>query len=234
MLTNDPVSYIQSIVENDNTSMHEFIDVVSNLLHCPITLESRDFELLVYSGNHYKPDLARTKTILGKRVPKHTVEFLHEKNSLLKLKIQILLLLLIRCQKLDSVNAQLCVKKGKEVYIWIQIEKRNLSDSEKEMLTIVAENVSSILSKQIALKGINSKEISFILQKLLNHDFTSCSQIRIKALEVNIELPVLFTIATIYPLKREIGKVIRNALNLLARKISSTTYDWTCLINLLS
>ncbi|TYR80229.1 PucR family transcriptional regulator [Priestia megaterium] len=58
--------------ENLDT-LEEFADRISEVLHCPITIEDSNHRLLAYSTHDERTDQARIATIIGRRVPEKVI-----------------------------------------------------------------------------------------------------------------------------------------------------------------
>ncbi|WP_181186272.1 PucR family transcriptional regulator [Alkalicoccus urumqiensis] len=57
-------------------SLEDFADVISEQLHCPVTIEDANHHLLAYSSHDGETDEARIATIIGRRVPERVINLL--------------------------------------------------------------------------------------------------------------------------------------------------------------
>lgn len=57
-------------------SLENLADTISEVLHCPVTIEDANHRLLAYSTHEDSTDPARIATIIGRRVPEKVINSL--------------------------------------------------------------------------------------------------------------------------------------------------------------
>src|SRR3954471_5338567 len=143
-------------------SLDEIADRISEVLHCPITIEDPNHRLLAYSTHDDRTDPARIATIIGRRVPEKVI------NSLWKEGVIPLLLSShdpIRVKTVDDIGlgnrVAVSVWKNDEVlgFIWaLEIEK-TFSEEDFACLKRAAEATKNKLVQVQTRK--NKKEEQF-------------------------------------------------------------------------
>ncbi len=118
-------------------SLEEFADVVSEALHCPITIEDANHRLLAYSTHDERTDPARISTIIGRRVPEKVINNLWKEGiipSLLNSREPIRIKTMGEIGLGDRVAVS--IWKNEEVlgFIWAIEIDRTLQDEDMELL----------------------------------------------------------------------------------------------------
>ena len=63
-------------------SLEDFVDAISQVLQCPITIEDANHRLLAYSTHDERTDPARIATIIGRRVPEKVINQLWKEGTI--------------------------------------------------------------------------------------------------------------------------------------------------------
>lgn len=123
-------------------SLEEFADVVSEVLHCPITIEDANHRLIAYSTHDERTDPARVSTIIGRRVPEKVINALWKEGvipALLKSREP------IRVKTLDEIGlgdrVAVSIWKKEEVlgFIWALEVDKHLDEHALVLLKQAAE-----------------------------------------------------------------------------------------------
>lgn len=154
-------------------SLEEFADVISEVLHCPVTIEDANHRLLAYSTHDTGTDSARIATIIGRRVPEKVI------NSLWKEGVIPTLLSSrdpVRVKTLDDIGlgnrVAVSIWKKDEVlgFIWVLEIEKTLSDEDMELLKRAADSTKNKLIQVQNRKNKKDEQYSeFFWQLLTSH-----------------------------------------------------------------
>ncbi len=155
------------------TSLEEIADVVSEALHCPITIEDANHRLLAYSTHDERTDSARISTIISRRVPEKVINSLWKEGvipSLLNSREPVR----VKTMKEIGLGNRVAVSiwKSNEVlgFIWALEIDKFLEEKDLLVLKRAAEITKNKLLQQQSRK--NSKEEryqEFFWKLLMNH-----------------------------------------------------------------
>ncbi|MCF6093673.1 hypothetical protein L1765_06680 [Microaerobacter geothermalis] len=129
-------------------NIHEMVEVISQELKKPVTIEAKNFDLIAYSANHQEVDSARQKTILEKKVPSFVVDRLNRAGIIRKLESTNHP---IRIPPLEEVGLTqriaMSIGYQKQVigYIWIQEDFPPLTEKEFQFLENISGHIARIL-----------------------------------------------------------------------------------------
>ncbi|MFC7391783.1 PucR family transcriptional regulator [Scopulibacillus cellulosilyticus] len=154
-------------------SLEEFVDVVSQQLQCPITIEDANHRLLAYSTHDERTDPARIATIIGRRVPEKVINQLWKEGTipaLLKTKEP------IRIKSMDEIGlgnrVAISIWKQDEVigFIWALEIDKCLSENEMGLLKNAAEaGKNELLQLHVRKRKNENRSQEFFWQLLTGH-----------------------------------------------------------------
>lgn len=131
-------------------SLESFVDHVSELLGCSITLEDTHHRVLVYSSHGEETDPVRISTIISRRVPEKVINRLW-KDGVIPSLLQSKKPIRIEGKKEIGLGSRVAVSiwRGDEVigYIWAIEWDQPLTDSQMEILQNAAAVAKHLLSR---------------------------------------------------------------------------------------
>jgi DNA-binding PucR family transcriptional regulator len=222
-------------------TLEEFADVVSEVLHCPITIEDANHRLLAYSTHDERTDSARISTIIGRRVPEKVINNLWKEGvipSLLKSHEP------IRVKSMDEIGlgdrVAVSIWKQEEVlgFIWALEVDKSLNEQDLSLLMKAAEAAKNKLLQFQARKNKRTERFQEFFWKLLTGHIHSNEEIRDHFHLLQMQPPSLFAVAAFqFPedVTNEEEKQVSYLLTTNQRlKIMLHTIDHTQLILLIS
>jgi DNA-binding PucR family transcriptional regulator len=179
-------------------SLEEFADMVSEALHCPITIEDANHRLLAYSTHDDRTDPARIATIIGRRVPEKVINSLWKEGvipSLLSSTEP------VRVKTVDEIGlgnrVAVSIWKNDEVlgFIWaLEIEK-TLGEEEMGCLKRAADATKNKLIQLQNRKNKKEEQFQEFFWQLLTSHLSSNEEIISKFHALQISPPSLFAVA---------------------------------------
>lgn len=131
-------------------SLESFVDHVSELLGCPITLEDPHHRVLVYSSHDEETDMVRISTIISRRVPERVINRLW-KDGVIPQLLQSKKPIRIRGKKEIGLGNRVAVSiwRGEEVigYIWAIEMGTPLTEEKMGFLESAASVARHLLSR---------------------------------------------------------------------------------------
>ncbi|MFP7734019.1 PucR family transcriptional regulator [Priestia aryabhattai] len=226
--------------ENFDT-LEEFADRISEVLHCPITIEDANHRLLAYSTHDERTDQARIATIIGRRVPEKVINNLWKEGIIPKL---LETNEPVRVKNIHEIGLgdriAISIWKNDEVlgFIWAVEIERALGDEEVELLKKAA-NVLKNKLLQLQIRKYKREERSQeFFWKLLTGHIKSRQEISEAFYEAQITAPSTFSIA-IFRFQEDITPEAERQISYMLKtmhrlKIVLYTIDCNDLILLLS
>ncbi|KHF31001.1 hypothetical protein LR68_00491 [Anoxybacillus sp. BCO1] len=151
--------------------MHKLVDQLFFELQHPVTIESRDFELLAYSGHHNETDEVRMRTILSKRASAHVFHYLHEHGWMKKIEQADGVVSIPPLPEIDlGARAVVCLKHAGKVYgyLWVQVALHDLTDEQRRRIEEVAKEAAQILHEQMGKRYKRQEEVHDLFCALFN------------------------------------------------------------------
>lgn len=151
-------------------SLEEFADVVSEVLHCPITIEDANHRLIAYSTHDERTDPARISTIIGRRVPEKVINNLWKEGvipALLKSCEP------VRVKTMDDIGlgdrVAVSIWKKEEVlgFIWALEVEKPLNEQDLTLLKQAADAAKNKLLQLQARKNKKEEHFQEFFWKLL-------------------------------------------------------------------
>jgi len=168
-------------------SLESFVDHVSELLGCSITLEDTHHRVLVYSSHGEETDPVRISTIISRRVPEKVINRLW-KDGVIPCLLQSKKPIRIEGKKEIGLGSRVAVSiwRGNEVigYIWAIEWNQPLTDSQMEILQNAAAVGKHLLSRFGKNKRPSSQDDQEFFWKLLT-GHVSEQEVNQKLLELN-------------------------------------------------
>ncbi|MFC0469248.1 PucR family transcriptional regulator [Halalkalibacter kiskunsagensis] len=161
-------------------SLEEFVDTISEVLSCPVTLEDANHQLLAYSSHDDETDAARVSTIIGRRVPEKVINRFWKEGVIPALNqnddpIEINSITDIGLRNRVAIS----IRKNQEVlgYIWVIEVDMKLSDQDKQLLKIAAAKAKNLLLQLNLQKKRREKSHQELLWQIITGDTTTHEQI---------------------------------------------------------
>ncbi|MEH7093540.1 PucR family transcriptional regulator [Neobacillus vireti] len=222
-------------------SLEEFVDLISQVLNCPITIEDANHRLLAYSTHDERTDPARIYTIIGRRVPEKVINQLWKEGTipaLLKTREP------IRVKNMDEIGLHnrvaISIWKQDEVlgFIWaIEIDKI-LTEKDFDLLKLAADSAKNKLLQLQTRKNKKEEHSQEFFWKLLTGHLKGEEEIYERFHTLKITPSASFAIAVFQFPENITNKVEQNISYLLKTgqlmKILLYTIDCNQLIILIS
>lgn len=198
-----------------------FVDQISDVLKCPVTLEDINHHVLAYSNHENVSNSVRIKTIMGRQVPETIINCLWKEGVLPTLLESRKPIRINRIEEIDLENrVAICIRNKNDVlgYIWV-IEKDNLLDEEAlNFLSKSAEAIGALMVQYYSSKDKHLGNYQDFFWQLLLGNIKSDKEIKKRLYNMNIYPYKLCTI-TIFRLLEEVEatfhKEIISMLNIM-------------------
>jgi DNA-binding PucR family transcriptional regulator len=131
-------------------SLEDFVDEVSEILNCPITVEDATHHLLAYSKHDEKTDSARISTIMRRRVPENVINILWKNNIIPTLISSTQPLRIKEISEVGLGNRiAISIRKNDEIlgFIWVLDHKQNIDDKDLDYLVEASKAAKNLLLK---------------------------------------------------------------------------------------
>ncbi|MDT8862474.1 helix-turn-helix domain-containing protein [Alkalihalobacillus sp. MEB130] len=154
-------------------SLEDFVDTISDVLACPVTLEDANHQLLAYSSHDDETDAARISTIIGRRVPEKLVNRFWKEGVIPALNqsddpIEIHSIIDMGLRNRVAIS----IRKKKEVlgYIWVIEVDTKLSNQQKQLLKLAATKAKNLLLQFNLQKKRREKNHQELLWQIITGD----------------------------------------------------------------
>lgn len=195
-------------------SFTSLADLICETLHCPITIENANHQLIAYSSHSPHTDPARIATIVGRRVPEQVISALWRNGVIQKL---------MECEDPVRIEAvqdvglgdriAIAIRKPNEIlgYIWAVEENERLGTQEFALLKRAAQ-ASKHLMQQLQIQKRKEEEgQQNLFWQLLTGHLKSPSAIKEQAKLFHISLPSSFQV-TVFQFQQEITESIHQRI----------------------
>ncbi len=179
-------------------TLESFVDRVSEVLQCPVTLEDAHHHLLAYSRHNNHTDSARIETIMRRRVPEKVIYRLWKDGIIPKLlKTKEPLLIKERAEIGLGARVAISIWRGEEVlgFIWVLEVNRKLNADSLKLLKKAASVAQSLLLQRQRKKNNIKEDSQELFWKMLTGHKLNEQKIMDTAMELKISLPTNFTVA---------------------------------------
>ncbi|MEW9668128.1 PucR family transcriptional regulator [Ammoniphilus sp. 3BR4] len=214
-------------VFSDISDLHQLVELISDKLGNPVTIEAHNFELIAYSPNLMEFDLVRRETILGKRVPIQIVDHLVQKGYV---------------HLIESTGEPVRIPQNTEVglsqrvatriedqgvvlgHIWVQETNRNLTEEDFGFLKQVVHIAAKIIIDKSSDRKSKNNTKDHLLLKILQGKYTNERLLKMEADLAGLNFPSLFSVVIFY-CPTEVGPDrLRNIIKLYCIYAGKTTY----------
>lgn len=178
-------------------NLKDFVDEVSEVLNCPITVEDATHHLLAYSKHDEKTDSARISTIMGRRVPEHVI------NALWKNDIIPTLLSSKRPLKIEEIpeiglgnRIAISIRKNEETlgFIWVLDQHQSLDEQDLDYLVEASKAAKNLLLKIQTNMYKKQQDQQEIFRMLLKGNFIEEQKAVMQFEQLEITPPSIFSI----------------------------------------
>lgn len=213
--------------EKEFSSLHEFVDFVSAAIHCPVTIESRDLELMAYSGNHNEPDAVRMSTILSKRAAAHVVHYLHENGWIQQIETANGI---VKIPPLPEIGlgprTVVCIKSRNRIYgyLWVQETSGELNEEQRLFLLAAAKKAAELLEQNMSGSYKRQEEIHRWIMSLIQQGDRNEHDVKMEAELSGLKLPNVFVVALFRVLQATKKETIRHYITFIMKSLSGPTF----------
>ncbi|MBB5323529.1 DNA-binding PucR family transcriptional regulator [Anoxybacillus tepidamans] len=213
--------------ERKFSSLHELVDFVSAVIHCPVTIESRDLELMAYSGNHNEPDAVRMSTILSKRAASHVVHYLHENGWIQQIETADGI---VKIPPLPEIGlgprTVVCLKNGNHIYgyLWVQETSGELAEKQKQFLLKAAQKAAELLEQNMSGSYKRQEDIHRWIMSLIQQGDRNEHDVKIEAELSGVKLPNAFVVALFRVRQAAKKETIRHYIAFIMKSLSGPTF----------
>lgn len=181
-------------------NLQDFVDEVSEVLNCPITVEDANHQLLAYSKHDEHTDSARISTIIGRRVPENVI------NSLWKNTIIPTLLSSDQPLKIKEIpevglgnRIAISIRNNQDVlgFIWVLDQNENIDDKGLEFLVAATKAAKNLLLKTQTVKDKKQEDYQEIFRMFLNGHFKDEQSAITQFEQLGLTPPATFSIIMI-------------------------------------
>lgn len=157
-------------------SLEEFAEMISYYLHCPVTIEDANHQLLAYSTHVDGADEARISTIISRRVPEQLINHFW-KGGIIPALNQTREPVRISEVKEFGLGSRVAVSiwKHDEIlgYIWVSDERQRLTEKQLDLLKEAAQTAKKELLKLSRERKQTHKSKQELLWQLLLGESTA-------------------------------------------------------------
>ncbi|MDN4524700.1 PucR family transcriptional regulator [Fictibacillus fluitans] len=151
-------------------SLESLADTISEVLHCPVTIEDANHRLLAYSTHEDSTDPARIATIIGRRVPEKVINSLWRDGVIPRLQSSDEPLRISSISKVGlGDRVAVSIRKNEEVlgYIWALEVDRHIAEEELGLLKMAAQSAKNQLLQHYTGSRRKQESLQEFFWKLL-------------------------------------------------------------------
>ncbi|EGL82370.1 putative transcriptional regulator, PucR family [Caldalkalibacillus thermarum TA2.A1] len=199
--------------------LESFVDRISDMLSCPITLEDANHRLLAYSTHDDRTDPARTATIMGRRVPEKVINSLWKNGVIPQLMASDEP---IRVKKITDIGLDnrvaISIRQNEEVlgYIWALDMDHTLDDEKLALLKQAAEAARKLLLKRQAHKYKREAGHQELLWQLLTGHADTEEEIKAKFEQLKLTFPAMATVI-VFQFAQDVDARLENKLGYILK-----------------
>lgn len=179
----------------------EFVDRISTVLGCPVTLEDAHHQLLAYSIHDDLSDPVRISTIVTRRVPEKIINSLWKEGFMPALLQENEPVIVPSLNDVEfGTRAAISIKKNEEVlgFIWALQSREAFTEDNMTFLKFAAkEGKNQLLQAQRKKKPHLENHQEFLWQLLTGH-FQSEEKIAQSCLQLSLVLPAPYSIVVFH------------------------------------
>ncbi|GIN61868.1 transcriptional activator AdeR [Robertmurraya siralis] len=189
--------------KNDNPfkgnfkTLESLVDRISEVFHCPVTIEDANHRLLAYSQHNEESDQARIQTIIGRRVPEKVINSLWKNHILAKINRTDEPVRIAQIKEVGlGDRIAIAIRKNNEVlgYIWALEVERKLSDQSFPLFKQAAQAVKNQLLQLQGQQKEADEGVNEFFWKLLTGNVRSKKEIHEKFVEFQLLPPAFFSV----------------------------------------
>ncbi|KSU81764.1 MULTISPECIES: PucR family transcriptional regulator [Fictibacillus] len=157
-------------------SLENLADTISEVLHCPVTIEDANHRLLAYSTHEDSTDPARIATIIGRRVPEKVINSLWRDGVIPRLQSSDEPLRVSSISKVGlGDRVAVSIRKNEEVlgYIWALEVDRHLAEEDLKLLKKAAQSAKNQLLQHYTGSRRKQESLQEFFWKLLTGHMNS-------------------------------------------------------------
>lgn len=196
-----------------------FVDQVSEVLKCPVTLEDINHNVLAYSNHENVKNSVRIKTIMGRHVPEPIINCLWKEGIIPTLLESEKPVRINRIEEIDLENrVAISIRNKKDVlgYIWaIEDSNKLLDEAALEFLWKSAKVISAPMVQYYSSRDRLQKNNQDFFWQLLLGNIWSHDEIKEKLNNINIYPRKLCTVIILRLLEEIESTFYREIINLL-------------------
>ncbi len=207
----------------------EFVDLISSILDCPITLEDANHQLLAYSIHNQLSDPVRIETIISRRVPEKIINSLWKEGYMPSLLNEDNPIIIPSLKNVEfGKRAAISIRKNKDVigFIWALEGNQPFTKKDLDFLQFAAKEGKNQLLQYKAKKKRHQEGKQEFLWKLLTGHFQSQHEMIDAHEELALSLPSPFSIV-VFTFPTEIDQMIERHISYMlstTQKIKPTLY----------
>ncbi|MCM2677113.1 PucR family transcriptional regulator [Alkalicoccobacillus plakortidis] len=178
-------------------SLEEFAEMISFYLHCPVTIEDANHQLLAYSTHGDGADEARISTIISRRVPEKLINRFWKDGIIPALNQTREPVRVPEIQEFGlGSRVAVSIWKHDEVlgYIWVSDHQQKLLDTEIELLKDAAATAKQELLKLSRQRKQTHKSRQELLWQLLLGDYSDRIHSELYLAQIQSNDPVFISI----------------------------------------
>jgi DNA-binding PucR family transcriptional regulator len=204
-----------NVFQKDFSSLEELVDLISEVIHCPVTLEDANHRLLAYSTHDDQTDPARISTIIGRRVPEKVI------NSLWKEGVIPALLTSDQPIRVNAINdvglrnrVAISIRKNDEVlgYIWALEANGPLADNDFTQLENASKAAKNLLLKLQVKRNKFEAGYQEFFRKLLTGHVLSENEAKQNFSNLGVLPPERFAVV-VFSFKQTIDEGLEKQIN---------------------
>lgn len=207
--------------------LHQLVDQLFFELQRPVTIESRDFELLAYSGHHDETDEVRMRTILSKRASAHVFHYLHEHGWVQKIEQADEVISIPPLPDIDlGARAVICLKHAGKVYgyLWVQASLHDLTEEQRKRIKEVAKEAAYVLHEQVGKRYKRQEEVNDLFLRYIQYRDMSERDFQMEAQLLGVTLPSLFVVSAFRVENSEKKDDIRQYMTFMTKTTHAPTF----------
>ncbi|WP_428912636.1 PucR family transcriptional regulator [Niallia sp. Krafla_26] len=211
----------KNLFHTNISNLEELADVISQLLHCPVTIEDANHKLLSYSTHHGVTDPARTSTIIERRVPEKVINRLWKDGTIPHLLSHTEPLYIPTIDDVGLGNRMaISIWHNNEVlgFIWALEMNKAFGQEDKEILQQAAIEAKNIFLKNKIKNSKKEEHVQEFFWKILTKHFHSKKVIQEKFQELKLSIPTIYSI-TIFQFNEDITDKTEKNINYLLNTI---------------
>ncbi|MFS0783261.1 PucR family transcriptional regulator [Bacillus sp. 1P06AnD] len=197
-----------SIFKGVHGDLTEFVDRISMVLNCPVTLEDAHHQLLAYSVHNKDSDPIRISTIISRRVPEKVINGLWKQGIMPSLIKESTPIIVPPIHELGlGSRAAVSVRKNQEVlgFIWALETDKAFTPEDLSFLQFAAKEAKNQLLQLQSKKKRHMESKQEFLWQLLTGHFDSEDEIASVCEQQAISLPAHFSIV-VFTFPMDIGQ----------------------------